>query len=82
MVKTVRNALLFRMRNFRSRKTALFLVVTILVSVFAVNGDRESVYAAQKNAVYQKYSTKIDNRIKKIQNHQTDIQTVGTVFYI
>ena len=58
------------------------ITITLLTGMFGSTGETLVANAAQKNAVYQQYSKKIDKRVKQIKNHKTDIKTVGTVFYV
>lgn len=64
----------------------LLVAVGISISFLIGNGYGKngavSADAAQKGAVYQQYSKKVDKQIKAIKEHKTDIETVGTVFYV
>ena len=58
------------------------ITITLLTGTFGSTGETLVANAAQKSTVYQQYSKKIDKRVKQIKNHKTDIETVGTVFYV
>lgn len=64
----------------------LLVAVGISISFLIGNGYGKngavSADAAQKGAVYQQYSKKVDKQIKAIKEHKTDIETVGTVYYV
>ena len=62
--------------------TAVSVSVSCLISIFYGETGTVSVDAAQKSAVYQKYDKEIDKRVKAIKEHKTDIETVGTVYYV